>query len=70
MLSSNEGSKNFWAESAEEINGQINFSFPNGQTYIGKILQSIPGTEFSLIYFNTTVTFQLSKRHWYRPDFN
>jgi hypothetical protein len=60
LLSSNEGRKSFWAESTEEINGQIHFSFPNGQTYIGKILQSIPCTEFSLIYFDTTVTFQLS----------
>jgi hypothetical protein len=61
LLNSNEGRKNFWAESAEEINGEIHFLFPNGETYISKIVMRIPNSEFSIIYFDTTVTFKLSK---------
>jgi hypothetical protein len=60
LLNSNEGRKNFWAESAEEINGYIHFSFPNGQTYTSKIVKRIPNTEFTIIYFDTLVIFQLS----------
>jgi hypothetical protein len=60
LLNSNEGRKNFWAESADEVNGCIHFSFPNGQTYTSKIVKRIPNAEFTIIYFDTWVIFQLS----------
>lgn len=60
LLNSNEGRKSFWAESAEEINGYIHFSFSTGQTYIGKVVRRVPNTEYSIDYFDTLVTFQLS----------
>jgi uncharacterized protein YndB with AHSA1/START domain len=59
ILSTNNGRRSFWAESAEEIDGHIHFQFPNGQSYKGKIVKSVPDSEFSLIYFDTLVTFKL-----------
>ena len=59
LLDSDEGRKNFWAESTEEINGYIHFTFPNGQQYASKIISKIIHSEFSIIYFDTLVTFQL-----------
>ena len=60
LLASNEGRKRFWAESAEEVNGNIHFSFANGQTLSSKIVRKVPNAEFSIIYFNSLVTFLLS----------
>jgi hypothetical protein len=60
LLNSGDGRKSFWAESAQEINGQIHFSFPNGQTYISRIVGKTSNAEFSIIYFDTLVIFQLS----------
>jgi hypothetical protein len=68
LLNSNEGRKKFWAESAEEINGEIHFLFPNGETYISKIILRIPNSEFSIIYFNTLVTFHFSNCNNFGTD--
>jgi len=59
LLSTDEGRKSFWAEKAQEKDGAIHFEFPNGWSYSGKILKSIPDQEFHLDYFESLVRFQL-----------
>ncbi|MGI9551633.1 MAG: hypothetical protein ACR2MT_10565 [Aurantibacter sp.] len=59
-LSTSKGRKKYWAESAEEINGQINFIFINGQSYKSRILAAIPHSNFKIEYFNSIVTFDIA----------
>ncbi|MEQ9423081.1 MAG: hypothetical protein RJQ09_01590 [Cyclobacteriaceae bacterium] len=59
FLSTAKGRKQFWAESAEEVNGVIHFKFPNGWEYLGKIIRQIQNEEFSVDYFDSKVTFRL-----------
>ncbi|MEM9362148.1 MAG: SRPBCC domain-containing protein [Bacteroidota bacterium] len=59
LLSTSEGRKIFWTERADEDNGVINFLFPNGQTYKGRILEMIPNKRFHLDYFDSMVKFLL-----------
>lgn len=61
LLNSNDGRRNFWAESAQEIDGHIHFLFPNGQLYKSRIIEKIPHKKFSLIYFDSLATFNLSE---------
>ncbi|PRX54787.1 SRPBCC family protein [Flagellimonas meridianipacifica] len=63
LLSTSEGRKKFWAERADEDNGVINFLFPNGQTYKGRILEMIPNKRFHLDYFDSMVKFHLKPSH-------
>ena len=58
-LTTAEGRARFWAESAEEIDGQIEFRIHNYPPYRSTILKS-SDDEFSLDYFGTTVGFGLS----------
>jgi len=61
FLATDAGRARFWAESAVEEGGHINFTFPNGWTWRGQILESTPAHRFSLIYFGgTTTTFELA----------
>ncbi|WP_106145871.1 SRPBCC family protein [Flagellimonas meridianipacifica] len=59
LISTAEGRKKFWAEKATEVNGIIQFTFPNGQEYKGQILKTIPNRKFYLDYFNSLVKFNL-----------
>lgn len=59
LISTGKGRKQFWAESAEEKNGLIYFFFPNGQCYVSEILEQQPHSTFSLIYFDSPLTFHL-----------
>ena len=59
-LSTNEGRKGYWAESAEEVDGKINSIFLNNIQDSGKILEKIPNKLFSVMYFGWKVTFNLS----------
>lgn len=60
LINTDEGRSRFWAESAEEHNGFINFVFPNLEIYRGRILERTQDKKLSLIYFNAPVTFHLS----------
>lgn len=43
-----------------ENDGAIDFVFPNGWTWRGKILERVPNEKFSVIYFgNSITTFEL-----------
>ena len=59
LLASADGRKRFWAEKATEHSGLIHFLFPNGQSYKGQIIKTIPHREFHLDYFNSLVKFNL-----------
>lgn len=60
MLSTNRGRVRFWAESAVETDGSIDFVFPNGKTWRGRIIKNTPPDEFSLEYYGGSVaTFRL-----------
>jgi uncharacterized protein YndB with AHSA1/START domain len=61
FLSTDDGRARFWAESAIEHDGHIDFLFPNGLTWRGKILENSPHHRFRLIYFDGThVSFKLA----------
>ncbi|MCO6484406.1 MAG: hypothetical protein J5I41_01385 [Saprospiraceae bacterium] len=59
FLAHAEGRAAFWAASAPEAEGCIHFRFPDGQTYIGRILEKLPDTLFRVLYFDTPLTFRL-----------
>ena len=59
LLSTSDGRSRFWAESAKADGHSIHFIFPNGQTYIGRIIKVVRHREFQLEYFDSLVKFQL-----------
>jgi hypothetical protein len=60
MLATSAGRSRFWAESAEETEGTIQFVFSNGITLRSEIVEAHPPRRFSLRYFaNSLVTFEL-----------
>ena len=59
MLATTSGRAKFWAESAEERNGQIHFRFPNGWEYESKVLIAKEPSLFCVEYLGSTITFQL-----------
>jgi uncharacterized protein YndB with AHSA1/START domain len=61
VLTTDDGRGRFWAESAIEKDGTIDFRFPNGMTWCGEILESAPPRRFSVKYLGgSTVTFELA----------
>lgn len=58
-LDSDEGRASFWAESAREIDGVIQFEFINGVTHSGRILVREPPRRWSVEYFGSAVEFLL-----------
>jgi hypothetical protein len=49
----------YWAESAEEYDGEIHYVFLNGIEDRGRILARIPDMRFCVEYFGSVVTFEL-----------
>ena len=61
MLATPQGRRQFWAESAEESDGYIDFHFADGSELKSRILATQPPVRFSLEYFaGTHVQFELS----------
>ena len=61
MLSTDEGRARFWAESAVEMDGEIDFRFPTGQTWRGKVIEKSPPHRFVVEYYGGSLTtFELS----------
>lgn len=59
-LSTDEGRRSFWADSAERSGDHIDFRFSNGATLRSRLISTDPGREFRLSYFEgSTVTFRL-----------
>ncbi len=59
FLSTSEGRKKFWAETAEEKDGFIHFCFINGQEYKSKIITSEPYSLYEIDYFGWILKFEL-----------
>lgn len=56
MLNTDEGRARFWAESAIEKDGVVQFRFPGGQTWDAKIIEVTPPHRFSLEYYGGSIT--------------
>jgi uncharacterized protein YndB with AHSA1/START domain len=60
LLATDEGRARFWAEAAQETDGQVRFIFPNGVTWQGRVLAAAPPERFSVVYYGgSTTTFAL-----------
>ncbi len=61
FLSTDEGRRKFWAETAEQKGTEIHFLFPNGQEYHSLVKAMKRPSLLSIEYFNSTATFILSE---------
>lgn len=59
MLDTDSGRESFWAESAVERDGVVQFEFINGMGYEGTILEREAGRRWKIDYFDSTVEFVL-----------
>lgn len=59
VLDSDEGRESFWAESAVERDGTIEFRFANGYECNGRILEREPCRRFTVDYFGSPARFEL-----------
>ncbi len=59
-LSSDQGRASFWAETAIERDGHIEFRFSSGYACRSTILERVPAQLFSIDYSGGRVSFQLS----------
>lgn len=60
-LATSEGRRRFWARSADEVAGEIEFRFVDGTRLDSRILVAAPPSEFGISYFaGSRVLFQLS----------
>lgn len=59
VLDSDEGRASFWAESAEERDGHVNFVFSSGLERAERITERVPGERWGIEYFGSLVTFAL-----------
>ena len=56
LLATDAGCRRFWAESAIERDGAIDFMFPDGQTWRGKILDRSSPSRFAVEYYVGSIT--------------
>lgn len=60
LLATDGGRERFWAESTREEHGLIEFVFPNGTRWRGRILEDRPPERFSVEYLGGSIsTFEL-----------
>jgi uncharacterized protein YndB with AHSA1/START domain len=60
FLASDRGRAAYWAESAAEVGGVIEFRFINGLQTSARVLERDPPRRFRLEYFGTSVRFDLA----------
>jgi uncharacterized protein YndB with AHSA1/START domain len=61
LLATDAGRARFWAESAVERGGTIEFIFPGGQRWRGAILERQAPRRFAVVYYGgSTTTFELA----------
>lgn len=58
-LDSDQGRASFWAESARETDGEIQFEFINGMSHRGRILQRDRPSLFAVDYFGGEARFEM-----------
>lgn len=59
-LSTDEGRRSFWAETRTRAEGVIEFRFPNGVEYEGRVVESRPPGVFAVEYFGGVARFELT----------
>jgi uncharacterized protein YndB with AHSA1/START domain len=59
-LDTDAGRASFWAESAVERDGAIEFTFVNGERTLSRIVRREPPRVFALDYFGATARFELT----------
>lgn len=59
LLATDEGRARFWAESAVERDGAIEFAFPYGMRSQAAVLAAEPPRRFTIDYFGSESTFEL-----------
>jgi uncharacterized protein YndB with AHSA1/START domain len=59
-LDSDAGRAAFWAESAVERDGAIEFRFANGYVHAGRVLERQPGAVWAVDYFGGEARFELT----------
>ncbi len=60
LLATDAGRARFWAESATERDGAIDFEFVNGMRWRGSVLEAEPPRRFAVEYFGgSRATFEL-----------
>ena len=60
-LDTDSGRALFWAESARERDGSIYFEFINGVRLVARILEREPPARWSIDYFGSTASFELTR---------
>jgi len=60
-LDSDQGRASFWAESAVEHDGVIEFKFINGIEFGARIVERVEPRRFALEYFEGVATFELNE---------
>ncbi len=59
-LATDAGRASFWAESAVERDGIVEFEFINGEQYAGRVLAAEPPHRWAVEYFGSIVEFDLA----------
>jgi uncharacterized protein YndB with AHSA1/START domain len=57
LVATDEGRGAFWAQSARERAGYIEFEFPGGSAWRGRVLAAEPPGRFALVYFGERSSF-------------
>jgi uncharacterized protein YndB with AHSA1/START domain len=59
LLATDDGRARFWAESAVERDGTIEFVFPNAERHSGRVVEAEPSRVYSVEYFGSPARFDL-----------
>lgn len=60
LLATDRGRARFWAESADEREGTIEFVFPNGDRHEGRVVERMPQRRYAVEYFGAPARFELA----------
>lgn len=60
VIDSDEGRAGFWAESADEKDGEVTFRFSDGTVMSGRIMKRLPNESWAVEYFGSLATFELA----------
>jgi len=60
MLATDEGRARFWAESAVESDGSVEFRFVNGMSTRSRIVARVPSERIEFEYFGSRAVFELA----------
>lgn len=59
LVATDAGRARFWAEETRELDGEVEFRYPNGMSWGGQVLARERPARFALDYFGSETTFEL-----------